>query len=129
MSTASIVELKNSLGRYKNMAANARESGKALMMILATKAVGGGVAAGLALLDEEKGDIKKGNLTGIRYHSVGPVPTSLIAGGLGSIAQLVMMGDPMGQIAGAVADAGLYIGEYIGVRQMWANHKANAGKK
>lgn len=126
MSSAALTKVKDQLSRMKNAAAKVREHGKEIVAEVGGTALGAVTSAGLGILDEAKGTIRKGNLTGIRYHSVGPVPTALIVGGVGKLGALALIGDTAGVLASHIGGAGIDIGSYLGARQLYASNKSKS---
>lgn len=127
--SSSITTLKDKLARAHSAMRTARDGAKAIATEMICTTVGAGVSAGLALLDESKGEVREGNLTGIRYHSVGPVPTALIVGGIGKIGGLILMGDSIAPIVSTAGQAGVDVGSYLATRQAYASWRRDHPEK
>ena len=122
MSTG-LLSLRERFTRLAHSAKKARETSKELVTEVVGTVMGAATAAALGALDEAKGEVKDGDATGIKVYSVGPVPASLIVGGLGKVGAMAMVGDGMAPIAGDIGQAGIDVAAYITGRRAYRTYK------
>lgn len=109
----------------KSAAAKVEQAKKGAVVVVDTL-VSAAAAGSAGLLDEAKGTTA--GASGIRQHTIGPVPTSAAAGivakGIGLA--LEMGGEQVGKQVGALGTGFLDAAAYVGVRNLWAKHQQSA---
>lgn len=119
--------LREKFDAIRRRTAAMREKAKEGTALVTETILGAVVAGGLGALDQSKGTVPTTSVSKIAYYSLGPVPVSLLVGAVGKLAALGTMGNQFeSRSAAALGQAGIDVAAYLGGREAWARHAANA---